>query len=242
MSNIPTPHNACSDPSLIAKVVLMPGDPLRAKMIAENYLSDVVCFNTVRNMFGYTGTYKGVKVTVMGSGMGMPSIGIYSYELFSYYDVNTIIRIGSAGSYDANFNVYDTVLTTFAYSESNYAKVAFGMGSKKQKASTEVNRKLKHAAKEVGITLKEATIHSSDVFYSNDPNHWKEVHDKFDCMCVEMESFALFANAKALGKNAACLLTISDSFITHEVTSSEERQNSFHNMILVALTYAANEK
>lgn len=242
MSNIPTPHNACSDPSLIAKVVLMPGDPLRAKMIAENYLQDVVCFNMVRNMFGYTGTYKGKKVTVMGSGMGMPSIGIYSYELFAFYGVDTIIRIGSAGSYDADFNVYDTVLTKYAYSESNYAKIAFGMGSRKQKASTDVNNKLKIAASKVGVTLKEATIHSSDVFYSNDSNHWKEVHDKYDCKCVEMESFALFANAKALGKSAACLLTISDSFITHEVTSSEERQNSFHNMILVALTFAHDLK
>lgn len=239
MSNIPTPHNACEDENLIAKTVLMPGDPLRAKMIAETYLTDVVCFNTVRNMFGYTGKYHGKRISVMGSGMGMPSIGIYSYELYTRYGVENIVRIGSAGSYDASLNVYDTVLVTSAYSESSFAKVAFGIGSKALKSTTSLNNKLKKAATNLNIELKEAKIHSSDVFYSNNPNHWKEVHDKFGCMCVEMESFALFANAKTLGKKAACLLTISDSFITHEVTSAAERQNSFHNMIKVALSLAS---
>lgn len=238
MANIPTPHIACTDPSMIAKVVLMPGDPLRAKFIADNYLTDVVCFNTTRNMFGYTGKYNGKKITVMGSGMGMPSIGIYSYELFNFYDVDAIIRIGSAGSYDENLKVYDTVLVTEAFSESSYAKVGFGIRSKSLKSNSSLNNKLRNAAMKLNIELKEAKIHSSDVFYGSDPNHWKELHDKYGCKCVEMESFALFANAKVSGKKAACLLTISDSFITHEVTSAEERQNSFHNMMKIALELA----
>ena len=130
MTNIPTPHIMCNDKAQIANTVLMPGDPLRAKYIAENFLTDVICFNDVRNMFGYTGYYNKKRITVMGSGMGMPSIGIYSYELYSFYNVENIIRIGSAGSYSARLNVYDTVLVTKAFSESSYAKVAFGYKSK----------------------------------------------------------------------------------------------------------------
>ena len=238
MSNIPTPHIACTDPSLIAKTVLMPGDPLRAKYIADTYLTDVICFNTTRNMFGFTGYYNGKKITVMGSGMGQPSIGIYSYELFKFYDVETIVRIGSAGSYDASLAVYDTVLVTEAYSESTFGKVAFGIKSKKLKSNASVNNKLRKAALKLNIELKEAITHSSDVFYCHDSNRWKNVHDKFGCKCVEMESYALFANAKALGKKAACLLTISDSFVTSEVTSALERQNSFNNMMKIALELA----
>ena len=240
MTNIPTPHNNCNDASLIAKTVLMPGDPLRAKYIADTFLTDVVQFNTVRGMYGFTGKYNGKKISVMGSGMGMPSIGIYSYELYSFYDVENIIRIGSAGSYDAKLNVYDTVLVTKAFSESSYAKVAFGMKGKFQLPSKSLCTKLKKSAEKLNIELKESIIHSSDVFYSTNPNHWKEIHDKYNACAVEMESFALFANAKILNKKAACLLTISDSFITHEVTSSEERQNRFNNMIKIALELAKN--
>jgi len=239
MSNIPTPHIACDDPSKIAKTVLMPGDPLRAKYIADTYLEDVECFNTTRNMFGYTGYYNGKRITVMGSGMGMPSIGIYSYELFNFYGVENIVRIGSAGSYDANLNVYDTILVTEAFSESNYAKVAFNYKTKVLKSCKALNNKLRKAALKLNIELKEGRIHSSDVFYGENPNYWKELHDKYGCLCVEMESYALFANAKALGKKAACLLTISDSFVTHEVTSSLERQNSFNNMMKIALELAS---
>ncbi len=238
MSNIPTPHIACDNPHLIAKTVLMPGDPLRAKFIADTYLTDVICFTSTRNILGYTGKYNGKKISVMGSGMGMPSIGIYSYELFAFYGVETIVRIGSAGSYDEKLNVYDTILATDAYSESNYAKVAFGMSGKKMKSSASVNNKLRSAATKLGIELKEGTIHSSDVFYGNDADRWKRLFAEKNCRCVEMESFALFANAKALKKKAACLLTISDSFITHEVTTALERQNSFHNMIRIALELA----
>ncbi len=237
-NNIPTPHNKCSDESLIAKTVLMPGDPLRAKYIAETFLTDVVCFNDVRGMYGFTGLYNGKKISVMGSGMGMPSIGIYSYELFAFYGVEQIVRIGSAGSYDASLNVYDTVLVEKAFSESTYAKISFGFGSKFQSPSKVLNNKLEKGAKELGIELKKAIIHSSDAFYSNNKTHWMELHDKYNVKAVEMESFALFAVAKELGKKAACLLTISDSFITHEVTSSEERQKNFNNMIKVALSLA----
>lgn len=238
MSNIPTPHIECNDANKIAKVVLMPGDPLRAKYIADTYLTEVTTFNTVRNMFGYTGKYKGKPISVMGSGMGMPSIGIYSYELYNFYDVETIIRIGSAGSYSERLHVYDTVLVTEAFSESTYAKLAGGIRSKKLKSSKALNNKLKKIASDLNIELKECVCHSSDVFYSNDPTHWQELRDKYNCECVEMESFALFANAKLLGKKAACLLTISDSFITHEVTSSAERQNSFNHMMEIALGMA----
>ena len=238
MSNIPTPHIACPDEGLIAKTVLMPGDPLRAKFIADTFLTEVICFNTTRNMFGYTGRYQGKRISVMGSGMGMPSIGIYSYELYNFYGVETIIRIGSAGSYDASLEVYDTVLITEAFSESTFAKTAFGIRGKSLKSTASINNKLRRAAMDLRIPLKEAKVHSSDVFYSNDPKRWQNVREKYGCKCVEMESFALFANAKASGKKAACLLTISDSFIDHQVTTSEERQNSFTNMMKIALALA----
>ena len=238
MSKIPTPLISCPDQDKFAKVVLMPGDPLRAQYIAEHFLTDVERFNATRNMFGYTGKYNGKRISVMGSGMGMPSIGIYSYELFKFYDVECIIRIGSAGSYDPSLEVYDTVLVTEAYSESSFAKTAFNMRGKTLKSSNTVNNKLRKAALKLNIPLKEAKIHSSDVFYSDDPNHWQHVRDRWGCKCVEMESFALFANAKALGKKAACLLTISDSFVTAAVTTAEERQNNFVNMMKIALELA----
>lgn len=234
---IPTPHIACADKSLIAKTVLMPGDPLRAKYIADTYLKDVICFTSTRNVLGYTGTYKGKKISVMASGMGMPSIGIYSYELYNEYDVETIVRIGSAGSYDANLNLYDTLLVTHAFSDSNYAKVAFGYKSKKLAANKSINTKLRKASQKLNIKLFEGVCHSSDVFYG-DNNPWQQLHDKYGCLAVEMESFALFANAKRLGKKAACLLTISDSFITHQKATAEERQSSFNNMMLIALELA----
>lgn len=232
-----TPHNQAAMGD-IAKVVLMPGDPLRAKFIAETFLEDVVQFNSVRNMFGYTGTYKGTKVSVMGSGMGMPSIGIYSYELFSFYGVEAIIRIGSAGSYVEDVKIYDVVLASGAYSDSAYARSMSGDTSDMQYPSEELNSKIKESAKELGIAIHERPIHSSDCFY-NDPTEekTKKINEK-GCVAVEMESFALFHNAKKLNKKAACLLTISDSLITHEETTAEERQSSFTNMMKIALDAA----
>lgn len=231
-----TPHNMANMGD-IAKVVLMPGDPLRAKYIAETYLDDVVQFNNVRNMFGYTGTYKGKKVSVMGSGMGMPSIGIYSFELFSQYGVEAIIRIGSAGSYKEDYEIYDVVLASGAYSESNYARVLTGNESNVTYPNSELNELIANTASELDLELKEGVIHSSDIFYHIDEAYKKGIEDN-NCVAVEMESFALFENARALNKKAACLLTISDSLVTHEETTAEERQTSFNKMITIALESA----
>lgn len=232
---IPTPHIEVKEKDLIAKTVLMPGDPLRAQFIAETYLKNVVKFNTVRNMFGYTGTYKGKKVSVMGSGMGMPSIGIYSYELFKFYDVEQIIRVGSAGAYTDKLNLYDVILASHSYSESTYAKVMGVTGRKKIAATKSLNNKILRKAEKLNVPVTVGVIHSSDVFYHPAGSIHEEMYNEHECLCVEMESFALFANAKELNKKAACLLTISDSLVTHEATTSEERQNAFTKMMEVAL-------
>lgn len=233
-----TPHNAASKGD-IAKTVLMPGDPLRAKFIADTYLEDVVQFNTVRNMFGYTGTYKGKKVSVMGSGMGMASIGIYSYELYKFYDVDTIIRIGSAGAYSGELNLFDLVLADSAWSESTFALTQNGTKGDILYPTAALNEVIVKAAKTLDRELHIGRIHSSDVFYHEDNvDGYQEFLSKHECICVEMESFALFHNALVLGKQAACLLTISDSFVLSEETTAEERQNSFHQMMEVALEAA----
>ncbi|MFI3284242.1 MAG: purine-nucleoside phosphorylase [Erysipelotrichaceae bacterium] len=233
-----TPHNHAVKGD-IAKTVLMPGDPLRAKFIAETFLENPVQFNTVRNMFGYTGTYKGKKVSVMGSGMGMPSIGIYSYELYTQYDVENIIRIGSAGGYTAEMKVYDVVLADYAWSESSYAKVQSGYSEDRTYPSGVLNEKLIQASKDNNIPMKTGGIHSSDVFYREGGlGYLKDIIEVHQCQAVEMESFALFHNANVCGKHAACLVTISDSFVTSEATTAEERQNSFTNMMKIALDAA----
>ncbi len=230
-----TPHNEAHFGE-IAKTVLMPGDPLRAKFIAETFLENPVQFNQVRNMYGYTGTYKGKKVSVMGSGMGMPSIGIYSYELYKEYGVENIIRIGSAGGYTEDAHVYDVILASSAYSESTFAKVLNNYDEDVMMPSEELNGRLREAAKTLNIPLKEGRIHSCDVFYRLGGIGYVDalVNEK-ECVAVEMESFALFANARALGKKAACLVTISDSFVLSEATTAEERQTSFTNMMKIAL-------
>ena len=233
-----TPHNR-ANPVDFAKTVLMPGDPLRAKFIAETFLENPRLVTDVRGMLGYTGTYQGHPVSVMGSGMGMPSIGIYSYELFKFYDVDNIIRIGSAGSYTDKAKLFDTVLATGAVSESSYARVQSGYDKDISFPSQSLNDKLRASAAKQGIPLIEGNIHSSDVFYRQPsdakPTYWEKLRDERGCLCVEMESYALFANAQVLGKNAACLLTISDSFVSPEITTAEQRQNSFTNMMKVAL-------
>lgn len=235
---IPTPHISLTDKSKVAKTVLMPGDPLRAKYIADNFLSDVECFNTVRNMLGYTGTYNGKKVSVMGSGMGMPSVGIYSYELFAFYDVEEIVRIGSCGAYTDELNIFDVIIADNAWSESSFAEVMSGETKKYLDGDKDLNDKLKKAAKAKGINVVSGTIHSSDVFYRKNFDDYKKIYSDHGCLAVEMESFALFANAQHLGKKAACILTVSDSLVTHEVTSSDERQNKLNEMIIVALEAA----
>ncbi|MBO4433611.1 MAG: purine-nucleoside phosphorylase [Clostridia bacterium] len=224
-----------------ADVVLMPGDPLRAKMIAETYLEDCVQANKVRGMLGYTGTYKGKRVSVMASGMGIPSIGIYSYELFSVYGVKAIIRIGSAGSYAPKLSVGDVVLAEYAWSESSYGFVQNGDTKQKKFPSNRLNEAIKAAADRLLETVTIAPVHSSDVFYKDGPaDYFKTINKEHGCACVEMESFGLFHNAEALGKEAACLLTISDSFVAKEKMSASERQNSLHNMIRIALEAAAS--
>jgi purine-nucleoside phosphorylase len=232
---IPTPHIELKDKSLIAKTVLMPGDPLRAKYIADNFLKDVVQINNVRNMWGFTGYYGKKKVTVMGSGMGMPSIGIYSFELYQFYDVENIIRIGSCGSYTKDLNLYDVVLVKQAYSESSYAKTMGVSNRKVLSSSTALNNRLLKAGSKLGYGIHVATVHSSDVFYRMTHEEYKEIHAKHGADAVEMESFALFANAKALNKKAACLLTVSDSLVTHEATTAQERQEAFTKMMEIAL-------
>ena len=236
--NIPTPHITAKEGDF-ARTVLMPGDPLRSKFIAETYLENPVLVNDTRGVQGYTGLYHGKRVSVMASGMGIPSIGIYSYELFKFYDVENIVRIGSAGSYTEKAKLFDTVLATGAVSESNYARVQSGFTGNITLPSAALNEKLRASAAKQGIPLIEGNIHSSDVFYRQPsdakPTYWEKLRDEDGCLCVEMESFALFANAQVLGKNAACLLTISDSFVAPGITTAEERQKSFTDMMKVAL-------
>ena len=228
-----TPHiNAQKED--IAKIVLCPGDPLRAKYIAETYLEDYKLVNKVRNCFAYTGTYKGKRVTVMASGMGMPSIGIYSYELFKFYDVDTIIRVGSSGAYTDKLNLYDVVLVDGAYSDSAYALAQNGETRNILHGNDEVNNHIKEVADKLNIPIHFVNIHSSDIFYKENDN-FPELYEKYGCAAVEMESFALFHNANVCGKKAACLLTISDNLVTHAETTPEERQNSFNQMIELAL-------
>ena len=232
---MPTPHNAAQKGDF-AKTVLMPGDPLRAKFIAETFLESPKLVTSVRGMLGYTGTYRGTPVSVMGSGMGMPSIGIYSYELFTQYDVENIIRIGSAGSYSERAKVYDVVLATAVFSESSFAKTQSGFEGNMTHPSEELNEKLRASAAKLGMPLIEGVIHSSDVFYREDKTpYWKRLRDEYGCLAVEMESFALFHNAAVTGRRAACLLTISDSFVSHEETTAEQRQTTFTNMMEIAL-------
>ncbi|AUB31149.1 purine-nucleoside phosphorylase [Spiroplasma floricola] len=232
MSNIPTPHIEAKKED-IARIVLMPGDPLRAKKIAETYLEDIKLVNSVRNMFMYTGNYKNIKVTIAGSGMGCPSIGIYSYELFKFYDVDYIIRVGSAGSYSEKINVYDIFNVKEAFGESNYAKIAANIDSNIIQSGEKLFNKIEEVAKKNNIEIHSGRCHSSDVFYRYEDSMKFAKENNLDV--VEMESYALFANAIATNKQAACLLTVSDSFITKEVTTSEERQNNFLQMIELAL-------
>lgn len=233
-----TPHNQ-AEMGEIAKVVLMPGDPLRAKFIAESFLSNVKQFNSVRNMLGYTGTYKGKEVSVMASGMGIASIGIYSYELYKYYGVEKIIRIGSTGAYYKEQKLYDTILATGAYSESTYAMLQSHDPEKIQLPDPELNELIRQSAKELNIPLVEGIVSSADVFYMEDyALDYAQRAMANGAICAEMESFGLFHNAKVLGKKAACLLTVSDNIATHEETTHEERRYALVNMMKIALEAA----
>lgn len=238
-SAIPTPHIQALEGE-IASVVLMPGDPLRAKYIAESFLENITCFNNVRGMLGYTGEYKGHKVSVMGSGMGMPSIGIYSYELYKFYNVDTIIRVGSCGSYDADLGVYELLLARAAFSRSTYARCQQALGEDMIYPSESVNSTIIDTARELELDMRVEFIHSSDVFYAQEDEIAKlgKIIKDRDIKAVEMESFALFANAKILGKRAACLLTVSDNLVTGCATTAQERQSTFTNMMKLSLESA----
>jgi len=233
-----TPHNSANKTD-IAKTVLMPGDPLRARFISEKYFDAPVQFNNVRGMQGFTGTYKGKPVSVMGSGMGIPSIGIYSFELFTVYDVDNIIRVGSSGGYSENLKLHDVVLASEAYSESTYARYQSGFEGDTIASSPLLASKLRESAGRLGKPVVEARVHSSDVFYrtmESDTEYWKRVRDEKNCVCVEMEAYALFHNANITGKNAACLLTISDlMFDLSKAMPPEEREKGFTSMVEIAL-------
>ena len=237
-----TPHNSASMGD-IAKTVLMPGDPLRAKFIAETFLENPVEFNHVRNMLGYTGTYKGKRVSVMGSGMGIPSISLYAHELYRFYGVENIIRIGSTGTYKEDIDVFETILVTGSYSDSSYAKCMCGDENAFQYPDERINNDLKEAAEKLGIKLREGLIWSSDVFYYDEKMLAGALDTavKNDLIAAEMESFGLFATAKNLGKRAACILTVSDNIITHVETTAEERQSKLVDMIKIALEAVEEE-
>lgn len=218
----------------IAKIVLMPGDPLRAKHIADTMLENVKLVNQTRNAFYFTGTYKDTPVTIGASGMGCPSIGIYSYELFSAYDVECIIRIGTAGSYDVATKVYDVINVDKAFSESTYAREAFGFNADHLVHQGKAYDLINETARKLSMPVKASNIHSSDVFYRASKGT-PPIAEKNNCACVEMEAFALFANAQYLNKMAATILTISDVIPTHESMSADQRQSSLDGMSKLAL-------
>ena len=232
-----TPHNSAKKGDY-AKTVLMPGDPLRAKFVAENFLTDAKLVNNVRGIGGYTGTYKGIPVSVMASGMGMPSMGIYSYELYKFYGVENIIRIGSAGALQAHIKLRELVLGMGACTTSNYA-AQYGLhGTFAPTASWKLLSTAVSAAQELGMKYHVGNLLSSDVFYNEDADEANPAWTKMGVMAVEMEAAALYMNAARAGKNALAICTVSDHLITGEQTTAEERQTTFTAMMETALETA----
>ena len=244
MSNFPsTPHINVQNEIGFGKTVLMPGDPLRSKFIAENFLENPVLVNNVRGVHGYTGYYKGVKVSVMASGMGMPAIGIYSHELFNFFGVENIIRVGSAGSIQDHINLYDIVIGQAACTDSNWAKQFHLPGSFAPIADFDLICEAVKACKEHGATYHVGNVNSSDVFYGDHagvPEGLDSVYGlkKMGVMALEMEAAALYMNAARYGKRGLCICTISDHVLKGVETTAEERQNSFTTMMKVALDVA----
>ena len=233
-----TPHIGANKGD-IAETILLPGDPLRAKYIAETFLEDVVQYNNVRGMLGFTGTYKGKKVSVQGTGMGVPSIGIYTHELINEYGVKNLIRIGTAGSIQENIKIRDVVIAMSASTDSAINKLRFNGADYAPTASSELFLKAHEIGVKKGLNMKAGNVLTSDTFYGDDPEAWKK-WAKFGVLCVEMETAQLYTTAAKFGVNALTLLTISDSLVTGEVTSAEERQTTFNDMIEVALESALN--
>lgn len=235
-----TPHNEAKLED-IASTVLMPGDPLRAKYIANNFLTDVKLINSVRNMYGYTGLYKGKKITVFASGMGMPSMGIYCYELYKFYNVQNIIRIGSCGAYSPDLNIFDTLLVDNSYTEGNFAYALEGANCHTIQADESLNNIIENCSKELNIPIVKGNVLCSEVFdyyVKNIDDLISRFPKDLNIIGAEMESFALFYTAKYLNRKAACLLTVVDSHYKNQAITAEEREKSLNNMIVLALESA----
>lgn len=218
----------------IADSVLLPGDPLRAKFIAENFLKDVICYNNVRGMYGFTGTYKGRKVSVQGTGMGIPSLSIYTTELMKFYNVKNLIRVGTCGSYQKSVKVRDLIIAMSASTDSNINNITFGHINYAPTADFKLLLKAYNVAVKKNFEPKVGNIFSSDIFYNDSSDYWKKIAD-YGCLGVEMETAALYTLAAKFSANALSILTVSDHLITGEATTAEERQTTFTNMIEVAL-------
>lgn len=229
-----TPHIEAKKEE-ITKTVIMPGDPLRAKYIAENFLSSYKLVNSIRGMYAYTGLYKNNYITVMSHGMGNPSMGIYSYELFKFYDVQNIIRIGTAGAYSEKLNLTDLILVDKSYSETSYGKEQNNSSKKLISSSDTLNSIIKNTANNLNLNLHFGNIRCSDAFYS-DLDYSSALNN--NCLGVEMESYALFHNAHALNRNASCILSVSDSFVKPGELTPKQRQTSLNEMILLSLESA----
>lgn len=236
MAATPTPHNAAKAGD-IAKTVLMPGDPLRAKYVAEHYLENVVCFNTVRNMLGYTGTYKGRRVSVMGHGMGIPSVCLYAHELYAFYGVENILRIGSAGGIAERTDLRDVILAMSASTDSHYVDQYRFPGQLSAAASWPLLRQAAETAESLRIPVEVGQVFSTDVFYSDDTEA-KNVFRKFGILGLEMEAAGLYWVAQRLGKQALAILSVSDHLFTGESLPAQERQESFYDMMRLALETA----
>ena len=237
---MPTPHNEAQIGE-IAKTVIMPGDPLRAKYIVENFFDDYKLVSQVRGMYAYTGTYKGKELTVMAHGMGIPSVGIYTYELFKFYNVENIIRIGSCGAYKPELKLFDIILSENVFSESNYALTLNNDDCHIVSSGTELNSIIENTAKDKNINLFKGNTVCTDCFdvYMTDVNKFlSRIPDDFDPVSAEMEAFALFYNAKLLNKKASCLMSVVDSKYIKEIATPEERQTGLNNMIKLALESA----
>ncbi len=235
-----TPHNEAKLED-IASTVLMPGDPLRAKYIADNFLTDVKLINSVRNMYGYTGLYKGKKITVFASGMGMPSMGIYCYELYKFYNVQNIIRIGSCGAYSPDLNIFDTLLVDNSYTEGNFAYALEGANCHTIQADESLNNIIENCSKELNIPIVKGNVLCSEVFdyyVKNIDDLISRFPKDLNIIGAEMESFALFYTAKYLNRKAACLLTVVDSHYKNQAITAEEREKSLNNMIVLSLESA----
>ena len=226
-----------ADEAQVAKAVLMPGDPLRAKYVADHYLEDVVCFNTFRNMLGYTGTCRGKKISVMGHGMGVPSVGIYSYELYQFFGVDTIIRIGSAGGIGDNVKVRDVVIAMGASTNSHFADQYRFPGQLCATADYGLLKDAVAAAERLGVRADVGQVFTADQFYNDNPEAG-EMYRKFGILALEMEAAGLYWTAQRLGKRALAILTISDHIFTGEALNAQERQDSFHEMMEIALETA----